>query len=279
LEKTTYEAVGKFLREFAIQEMKHAAAAMERIYYLGGEATTKADKPNIGDSLNEFARNGLKAEEEALVLYRRIIDEAGKMGDWETRELFEKIYGEEEKHLFKFQEYNDIEEEVKCAVTVPISEWRKIFTDDYYALLNKAVQAEISAIIQYTVQHEKANLLALRMKNTTLEVVTESNKPSVVSKILKEIFLVEMDHLEKISERIYLIEGEAVVTPDPVPQIGVNADDFLKLDHEAENYAITLYRKIVNEALKLGDTKTRRLFEDIVMQEEEHYWKFDDYLK
>jgi rubrerythrin len=24
---------------------------------------------------------------------------------------------------------------------------------------------------------------------------------------------------------------------------------------------------------------TRRMFEDIVMQEEEHYWKFDDYLK
>jgi bacterioferritin len=88
-----------------------------------------------------------------------------------------------------------------------------------------------------------------------------------------------MDHLEKIAERLYLVEGEAVFTPDPIPQIGVNADDFLKLDHEAENYAIVLYRKIIGEALKLGDTKTRRLFEDIVIQEEEHYWKFDDYLK
>jgi bacterioferritin (cytochrome b1) len=28
LDKTTYEAVGKFLREIAIQEMKHAAAIM-----------------------------------------------------------------------------------------------------------------------------------------------------------------------------------------------------------------------------------------------------------
>jgi bacterioferritin len=279
LDKTTYEAVGKFLREFAIQEMKHAAAAMERIYYLGGEATTISDKPSIGDSLSAFAKNGSKAEEEALTLYRKIIETAGKMGDWETRELFEKIYGEEEKHLFKFQEYTDIQDEKEGTLTVPASEWRKIFSDDYYALLNKAVQAEISAIIQYTVQHEKASLLALREKNTALEVITESNKHSVVSKILKEIFLVEMDHLEKIAERLYLVEGEAVFTPDPIPQIGVNADDFLKLDHEAENYAIVLYRKIIGEALKLGDTKTRRLFEDIVIQEEEHYWKFDDYLK
>jgi bacterioferritin len=279
LDKTTYEAVGKFLREFAIQEMKHAAAAMERIYYLGGEATTKSDKVSIGNSLSEFAKLGVKAEEEALVLYRKIIEAAAEVGDWETRELFEKIYGEEEKHLFKFQEYANMLDELEGPSTVPLSEWRKIFTDDYYALLNKAVQAEISAIIQYTNQHEKASLLALREKNTALEVITESNKPGVVSKMLKEIFMVEMDHLEKISERIYLIEGEAVFTPDPLPQVGENADDFLKLDHEAENYAIVLYRKIIEEALKRGDTTTRHMFEEIVRQEEEHYWRFDDFLR
>ena len=279
MDKTTYDAVGKFLKEFAIHEMKHAAAIMERIYYLGGDATTYSDKPNIGDSLSTFAKNGLKAEEEALALYRKIIEESGKIGDWETRELFEKIYGEEEKHLFKFQEYVNIQDEAEEPSTIPISEWRKIFTDDYYTLLNKAVQAEISAIIQYIVQHEKASLLALREKSTALEVITESNKPSVVSKMLKDIFLVEMEHLEKIAERIYLIEGEAVFTPEPLPQIGEDADDFLKLDHEAENYAIVLYREIIAEALKLGDTKTRRMFEDIVIQEEDHYWKFDDYVR
>jgi bacterioferritin len=278
LDKTTFEAVGKFLREIAIQEMKHAASVMERIYYLGGEATTKSDRVSVGDSLSEFAKLGVKAEEEALVLYRKIIEAAAKAGDWETREMFEKIYGEEEKHLFKFQEYVNYKDE-KEGPSVPLSEWRKIFTDEYYTLLNKAVAAEISAIIQYTNQHEKASLLALRGKNSALEVVTESNKAAVVSKMLKEIFMAEMDHLEKISERIFLLEGEAVALPDPIPKVGANADDFLKLDHEAENYAIVLYRKIIEEAMKCGDTKTRRLFEDIVLQEEEHYWRFDDYLK
>src|SRR4030066_848083 len=56
LDKTTYEAVGKFLREFAIEEMKHAAAGMERIYYLGGEATTKSDKGNIGTNVSDVAK-------------------------------------------------------------------------------------------------------------------------------------------------------------------------------------------------------------------------------
>jgi len=278
LDKTTYEAVGKFLKEIGIQEMKHAASIMERVYYLGGEATTKAKKPVIGGSLSEFAKLGVKAEEEALVLYRKIIDEARRMGDYETHELFEKIYGEEEGHLFKFQEYVKVRDEPEGEAAEP-SEWRKIFTEDYFALLNKAVGSEIMAIIQYTNQHEKAALLSLRMKETPLEVITEKNKTKAVSDLLKGVFMQEMEHLEKISERIYLLEGEAAVMPDPLPKVGETADDFLRLDHGAENDAIVLYRRIIEEALKRGDTLTRRLFEDIVIQEEGHYWKFDDYVK
>jgi bacterioferritin len=279
LDKTTYEAVGKFLKEIAIEEMKHAADIMERIYYLGGSATTKADKPVIGNSLSEFTKLGVKAEEEALALYRKIIMASREIGDRTTRQLFQKIYIAEEQHLFKFQEYMNIKDETEEPETTPLSDWRKIFTDDYYALLNRAVAAEISTIIQYTNQHEKASLLDLRRKISALEVVTEANKAKVVSDLLKTIFLVEMEHLEKITERIYLLEGECTVTPDPIPQVGETAEDFLKLDHEAENYAITLYRQIIAEASKRGDTTTRRMFEDIVMQEEEHYWTFDDYLK
>ncbi|MGA2768670.1 MAG: ferritin-like domain-containing protein, partial [Candidatus Bathyarchaeia archaeon] len=279
LDKTTYDAVGKFLREIAIQEMKHAASIIARIYYLGGKATTKSGKPSIGDSISEFAKLGVKAEEEALTLYRQIIETSGKMGDWETRELFEKIYGEEEGHLFKFQEYTKFQNEKEEPSKVPLPKWRKIYTDDYFALLNKAVAAEITGIVQYTNQHEKAVFLELRMKNTPLETITETNKANVVSKILKEIFMQEMDHLEKISERIYLLEGEATTNPDPLPVVGNTAMDFLTLDHALESSAISLYRQIIAEALKCGDTTTRRMFEDIIIQEEDHFWTFDDFVR
>ena len=68
LTKQFMTAVGKILHEIAIEEMKHAAAIMERIYYLGGEATTKSKQPIIGNSISEFAKLGVKAEEEALTL-------------------------------------------------------------------------------------------------------------------------------------------------------------------------------------------------------------------
>jgi bacterioferritin len=278
LEKTTYEALGKILKEFSIIEMKHASSIMERIYYLGGEATTKSKKPVIGDSLGEFANLGVSAEEEALHLYREILEASLKIGDYESRELFEKIYSDEEGHLFKFQEFASMKSEPK-GVEYPPSEWRKIFNDEYFELLNRAAGSEISAIVQYTNQHEKANLLNLRKKDSALEVITNKNKAKAISELLKSIFMQEMEHLEKISERIYLLEGEVTAKPEPLPKVGKNTEEFLKLDHEAENDAMLLYRKIIEEAMKRGDTKTRRIFEDIVMQEEEHYWKFDDYLK
>jgi rubrerythrin len=55
--------------------------------------------------------------------------------------------------------------------------------------------------------------------------------------------------------------------------------DFLRLDHALESSAISLYRQIIAEALKRGDTTTRRMFEDIVLQEEDHFWTFDDFVR
>ncbi|KKM15221.1 hypothetical protein LCGC14_1698260 [marine sediment metagenome] len=278
LDTTTYEEFGKILKEFAVQEMKHLGKIIERIYILGGEATTKPDKIIIGDSLREFAELGVKAEEEALKLYHKIIEEAKNIGDRETWLLFSKIYSDEEEHLLKFQDYSEIEDEPDLGET-PESDWRSIFKSDYIALLNQALSSEISAIIQYTTQHEKAEgLERMRRKKAALEVVTGKNKASVVSGILQEIFIQEMEHMEKIAERIYEINREALIQVDPLPEIGNTVDDFIKLDRNAENYAIVLYRRVIEKATELGDIKTKVMFEDIIQQEEEHYWKFDDFL-
>lgn len=88
----------------------------------------------------------------------------------------------------------------------------------------------------------------------------------------------EMEHFEKIAERIYEVDREALAQVDPLPNIGSTVEDFIKFRREAENYAIILYRDVIKKATELGDIKTKRMFEDIIEQEEEHYWKFDDYV-
>ncbi len=171
LDTTTYDAFGKILHEIAIQEMKHAGMIMERIYYLEGSATTIGKMPQIGETLADFAQNGVHAEEEALELYRKTIEVAGACGDWETREMMEKIYSDEEKHYFTFQEYVDLDEGVS-ELKAPPAEWMKAITPEYMELLGKALAGELQAIIQYTNQHEKANKLGHRKKSKPIETVT-----------------------------------------------------------------------------------------------------------
>lgn len=274
---TTYDVIGKLLKDFSIEEMKHAGAIMERIYLLGGEATTKSKVPEIGNTLKEFMQLGLKAEDEALVLYRDIIKAAASVGDRETQELFKKIYKDEEQHYLKFEELMDFDDQEVDQPEAPEAEWQKILTDDYYDLLNKAVAIEISAIIQYTNQHEKAAKLGYRKRKNPLETIKNSNKAEVISQLLKGIFLQEMEHLEKIAERIYLLGGEVTVFPEPLPNVGETPDDWLLNDRKAEDDTIILYRKIIEESRKRGDYRTRRLFEEILIEEDEHFYIFDDF--
>ncbi|MHA1797834.1 MAG: ferritin-like domain-containing protein [Candidatus Helarchaeota archaeon] len=105
-DKTTFDVLAKMFEDIAIVEMEHAEEIAERIFILNGEATTKPDPmPVVGSSIEEFLKLGIAAEEEALALYKEIIKETMKIGDYTTRQLFMKIYKEEEDHLIKFQEY------------------------------------------------------------------------------------------------------------------------------------------------------------------------------
>ena len=118
-------------------------------------------------------------------MYRQIIETAAKMGDWETREVFEKIYGEEEAHLFKFEEYTKFQDEKDEPSKVPLPEWRKIYTKTTLQLLNKAVAAEITGILQYTNQHEKAAFLEFRIKSTPLKLYRKPTKQTSLAKYSK----------------------------------------------------------------------------------------------
>lgn len=92
------ESVGGVFKQIAIVEMKHAEAIAERLDYLGGVPTTKPTPIAIGKTSGEMLKINKKAEEDAIVLYRKIIALAAKEGDVVTRKLFESILSEEEDH-------------------------------------------------------------------------------------------------------------------------------------------------------------------------------------
>jgi bacterioferritin len=91
-------SVTEGLKETAVAEMKHAEKIAERLWYLGGKPTTKPSMINVGDKLEEMLNFDVKAELEAISMYKEIMDIAQKEGDVATREIFEEIEEEEEQH-------------------------------------------------------------------------------------------------------------------------------------------------------------------------------------
>lgn len=91
-------AVQDKFQETAVTEMKHAETIAERLWYVTGTPTTKSASINVGNSLKEFLELDMKAEEEAIVFYKKIIEQAQKEGDVTTAFIFKEILEDEEEH-------------------------------------------------------------------------------------------------------------------------------------------------------------------------------------
>ena len=97
--------VGEDMKKISITEMKHAEDIAEHLFALGGAPTTKPNAIEVGSSLKEMLELDIKAEEEAIKLYKEIINFAKKQDDLATQRLFEKILLEEMDHLQSFENY------------------------------------------------------------------------------------------------------------------------------------------------------------------------------
>jgi len=110
-------AVQDQFKQTAITEMKHAEKIAERLWYLEGTPTTKPAAIKVGESLKEFLELDTKAEEEAILMYKQIIELAQKEGDAinlyeqmanmtqnrNIRKLFLDVAREEKTHVGEFQ--------------------------------------------------------------------------------------------------------------------------------------------------------------------------------
>lgn len=91
-------AISGKLKEIAITEMKHAEKIAERLWYLGGVPTTKPSQISVGDEMWQMVDFDIKAEVEAIELYKQIEAAADAEGDPTTRFIFESILEDEEDH-------------------------------------------------------------------------------------------------------------------------------------------------------------------------------------
>ncbi|HEY3352756.1 MAG TPA: bacterioferritin [Polyangia bacterium] len=95
-----YEKLHHDVQKNAVDEMKHAEKLIGRLLFLEGTPTvSKLDAINIGKDAKAILENDLKAESAAVASYNTAISQALEIGDGGTRELFEDLLQDEERHL------------------------------------------------------------------------------------------------------------------------------------------------------------------------------------
>ena len=126
-------------------------------------------------------------------------------------------------------------------------------------LLNQAVADELAAVHQYMYFHfhcddQGYDLLAGLFKQTAIE---------------------EMLHIERLAERILFLKGEVdLATAAEVNKIH-SVKEMLELARKMEEDSATSYNKWANECGANADSVSKKLFEDLVADEERHYDQYD----
>ncbi len=95
-----YHRIGEIIKKQSIDEMKHAEDLIERILFLEGN-------PNLGMGLSlkagsnvkEQIESDLALEIEAFTQYNAAVKMCREEGDNTSRELFERLLKDEEKHI------------------------------------------------------------------------------------------------------------------------------------------------------------------------------------
>ena len=126
-------------------------------------------------------------------------------------------------------------------------------------LLNKAVADELLAIHQYMYFHfhcddQGYDLLASLFKNTAIQ---------------------EMGHVEVLSERILFLNGD--VDMKIVGEVKKIQDpkEMVKCAAQMEDDSAKEYNEWANECSANADSASKKIFEDLVLEEERHFDQFD----
>lgn len=127
------------------------------------------------------------------------------------------------------------------------------------ALLNAAVADELQAVHQYMYFH--------------FHLDDQGFAPLAAT--FKRIAIMEMGHVETLAERILFLKGDVKMElAGPVEAIQ-DAEAMLKKAAQMEDQSAKDYNKMALECAQNSDSASKQIFEQLVLDEEQHYDIFD----
>ncbi len=134
-------------------------------------------------------------------------------------------------------------------------------SDELLDLMNRAIAREMQVSIQYMWQH----------------IQWVGVKGFSVRDQFKLIAINEMTHAELIADRLNYLGGVPTTKPDKI-EVGETLKEMIQNDAAAEEEAIALYKQIIKKCRDEDDVVTRKLFEQILEDEEGHLDMFEGWL-
>lgn len=127
------------------------------------------------------------------------------------------------------------------------------------SLLNRAVADELLAVHQYMYFHFRCDDLGY----------------DLLSALFRRTAITEMMHVERLAERILFLKGEVeMVASGPVDKIH-DVKAMLERAVAMEEGSVADYNKWANECGAAADSVSKKIFEDLVAEEEGHQDSFE----
>jgi len=100
LDNWGYKVLARTWRKESIEEMQHADKLIERIIFLDGSPNMQTlESLHIGKTVKTVLDNDLQAELSARSLYTEAATHCHSVADYVTRDLFEQLIHDEERHI------------------------------------------------------------------------------------------------------------------------------------------------------------------------------------
>jgi len=110
LDDLGYDLLANIFKRTAIEEMMHIEKFAERILFLGGDVEMKASDEVVSEKNPEIMLKwAMESEERAIIEYNKWAMECANAADSITKQLFETIIADEERHFDQYDtEYQNL---------------------------------------------------------------------------------------------------------------------------------------------------------------------------